>query len=703
MAIDHLDHDAELTERRVTACRICAVGCGTLVDLAGSRVVKILGDPDDPWSHGFTCAKGRAGADFHHDPDRFDVPLVRRDGELTAAGWDETLDDIAALTAGIVAEHGPNAVAHYVGTGGPLDPSGYGVAHGFFRALGTDQHYSALSIDCSGKALVPQLVAGVQMMFQPDLERASLLLAIGVNTVVSHGHGRMLAEPLVELRELRNRGGKVVVFDPRRTETARHADLHVAPRPGTDPALLAFLIARVLAENPDAAYLESCAQPDSVERLRRVVAPFDREHTAAVCGVPVAVLDELAALVLAAGRVAVETGTGTTMNRSANLTEWLVWALSAVTGSLDRPGGATFNPGFLRPLEDALPSGRGDLGARPVSRPDLPRIVNGEIPCAALADEIEAGHVRALFVRLGNPALAIPDNARLRRALESLDLLVAIDVHPTETTAVATHVLPMTDHFERSDLVTGYLQATPFLRFAPAVVAPVGQRRSQWWVFAELSRRLGLPLFASTRRHAELAGRELDDEVIAEAMARHARHPWDEVRAAPFGVADDTLAPGWMVPGRLPHLLDVAPAELSARLEGSWSVPAPPSGQLVMINRRTSARYNSFAVRPSVATLFVHPDDAAERGLSSGDVAVVSTACGSCTAPVEITDTMARGVVSLPHGHGASDVNKLLTTSDVDALNGMPIMSGFAVSVSGAVTGERARPARTAAARRAAQ
>src|SRR3954462_8195886 len=187
--------------RVATACRICAVGCGTLVDIEGDRVVRVVGDPDDPWSYGYTCAKGRAGPEFHHAPDRLDVPMVRRDGTLTATSWDDALDDVAALTAGIVAEHGPGAVAHYVGTGGPLDPSGYAVGHGFFRALGTDQHYSALSIDCSGKALVPQLVSGVQLMFQTDLERASLRLAIGVNTVLSHGQGRMIANPIVYLRD----------------------------------------------------------------------------------------------------------------------------------------------------------------------------------------------------------------------------------------------------------------------------------------------------------------------------------------------------------------------------------------------------------------------------------------------------------------------------------------------------------------------
>lgn len=669
-----------------TACRICAVACGTIVELDGDDVMRITGDADDPWSKGYTCSKGRAGPEFHHDATRLDVPQIRRNGELVDASWDETLDDIAALLGGFVAQHGPSAVASYTGTGGPLDPSGYAMAHGFFRAVGTDQMYSALSIDCAGKFLVPELVAGVQMQFQPDVANTDLLLAIGVNTVVSHGHGLMMPNPLVHLRDLRARGGRVVVVDPRRTETSHHADLHLAVRPGTDPALLAFAVRHVLHARPDDAYLAECADAASVARLRALVEPFTAERAAEVCGVDATDVGAFANLLTAARRIGIETGTGVSMGRSANLTEWLVWALGAVTGSLDREGGSTFNAGFLRSLEDGLPGGRGDLGPRPPSRPDLPRIVNGEMPCAALADEIESGAVRALIVRMGNPALAIPDNERLARALASLDVLVAIDARPTQTTALATHVLPVADHFERADVITGYLQAAPFLRFAPAVVAPKAERRPQWWMFAELSRRMGLPLFGSARRDAQLADVELDDEVIAAAVAGHARRPWDEVRAQPYGVRDQSVEPGWMIPGRLPHLLDLAPPELVAQFQGGWLEQLPAAGQLVMINRRTAGQYNSLAPRtPAGPTLLVHPDDANRHALRNGDITEVSTLSGSCRAVVEISDTVLPGVVSLPHAYATANVNHLTSTSDIDPLNGMPILSGFAVSISGPV------------------
>src|SRR5262245_27366923 len=269
-----------MTRRVASTCRICAVGCGTIVELDGERVVAVAGDPDDPWSAGYTCSKGRAGGAFHHHPDRLDVPLVRRDGELVPTSWDAALDDIAARLAALVAEHGPDVVADYTGTGGPLDPSGYAIAEAFMRDLGSHQRYSALSIDCPAKFLVPQLMAGVQLQFQPDLPRTELLIAIGVNTVVSHGHGVMVPNPLGHLRDVRARGGRIVVIDPRRTESARHADLHLAPRPGTDPFVVAHVVRETLRQGGDEAFLTECVDEASVRRLAAAVEPYDGEHVA---------------------------------------------------------------------------------------------------------------------------------------------------------------------------------------------------------------------------------------------------------------------------------------------------------------------------------------------------------------------------------------------------------------------------------------
>ena len=359
---------------------------------------------------------------------------------------------------------------------------------------------------------------------------------------------------------------------------------------------------------------------------------------------------------------------------------------AAVTGGLDRPGGVTFNPGSLRRFEDAVPGGRGDLGPRPASRPELRRLVNGEMPCAALADEIRAGHVKALLVRVGNPALAIAGQPALREALAGLDVLVAIDVRPTETTALATHVLPMADHFERGDLLSGYLQAAAVPALGARRRRAGGERRPQWWVFAELARRLGLPSYGSTRRDAALAGRTVDDEAIAESIMGNARRPWPEVRSAPYGIRDDSVAPGWLVPDAAAAAARPRPgrARRPVRRHRRGRRGGRP---LVLVNRRTARQYNSLhrqivgRGRPPVPSLLVHPADAATRGLASGDTATVSTAHGSCAAVVEVTDAIRAGVVSLPHGFDEANVNRLIPTTAADPLSGMTIVSGVPVDV----------------------
>lgn len=449
-----------------------------LVDVRHGKAVRLVGDPGDPLSEGYTCGKGRASVDMHYAPDRLDVPLVRdTKGALIATTWPAVTEKLADHLRRAIDTHGADSIGAYRGGGWVLDPAGMYASNAFLRAIGTTQLYSAFSIDCPSKMLIPHLVSGVAMIPQADMERTQLLLFIGVNPVVSHGHATALANPLVRLRRVQARGGRIVVVDPRRTETAALADLHVPIRAGTDPALLAMLVREVLIRGGDTAYLGVAAQPDTVAGLAAAVRLFDVDRTADVCGVPAAVLRELIDIVLAAGRMSIESGTGATMAGIANVTDWLVWSLSAVTGSLDRAGGSLFNPGLMRPLEDSLPADRSGTGPRARSRPELPRLTNGELACAVLADEILSGNLRTLFVLGGNPALQFPGTPKLREALKKLDELIVLDVAHTDTTAPATTVLPVTAPFERDDLHTGYLQGVPYLRYTHAVVPPMAERR----------------------------------------------------------------------------------------------------------------------------------------------------------------------------------------------------------------------------------
>lgn len=637
--------------------------CGIVVHVDADRVVRVTGDADHPISEGYTCPKGRSLPDVHHDPARLADP-----------GWEQTLDGLAARLAEVIDRHGPGAIGAYRATHYAFDSAGRAVADRFFRALPTTQLYSAVTVDAPNKTLVPDLMTGAPFVFpQVDWEAARLLLVVGQNPIVSHGHSVARPNALVALRRLRERGGAIVVADPRTTETARLADVHLPLRPGSDPALLAGLVRAVLdAGAADTAFLAECADPASLEPLSRLVEPFTPAVVAQRCQVDQGLVDHAIDLLLAAGRLAVQTGTGVSMGVAPNVGEWLAWALGAVTGSLDRPGGVLFNPGALRPQEERLT-------IRPRHSSADRRAAYGELPCTALADEIDAGHLRALFVLGGNPLTTLPDSDRLQRCFADLDVLAVCDIRQTETTEAATHVLPVAGQLERAD-ITSFLDLyfpVPFVQYSPAVVEPPAGRPPMWRIFAGLGRRLALPGFADIEA-------ETDDTILA-GTARRSRVPWESLTAAPSGVAPaDTPAPGWLIPKRLPRgTLDLAPGELVAQFEAWQAAPLDPDQNLVLVNRRELRQTNSMLRdedRPP--GLLMHPADSARLRFTAGQPVLITSTTGSTTATLEVTESIRPGVVSLPHAWSTPGVNRLTSATDaVDPLTGMPQLSGFPVTV----------------------
>ncbi|HEU0172131.1 MAG TPA: molybdopterin-dependent oxidoreductase, partial [Acidimicrobiales bacterium] len=474
-------------------CRVCTSVCGILVDVDGDRVVRVRGDRDHPFSHGYTCAKGRALPSMHHHPGRLERPLVREDGRLRPTTWDACLDDLATRLRAVVDRHGPGAVGVFFGSGVGMDAAGYRMAQALRAAIGTPARFSPLTIDGTAKVLVSDLVGGsVALNPRPDLERATFVMYVGCNPVVSHGHTVAMPDPVNTLRALRKRA-EVWVVDPRRTETARLATHHPAPRPGTDHAVLAFLARELLTDGADRTVVERHTVDSDV--LVRAVAPFTLEHAARIADVPQDDLATLLAAVRRAGPVVVETGTGVTMAAGANVTQWLAWALMIVTGSMNRPGGVWFHPGFGHKLEGLelpiSPPEGGVFGPGPATRPEANAFL-GEWPCAVLADEIRAGNIRAVLNLGGHLVTAFPDTGDLVPALEALDVFATIEIIGNDTTALSTHVLPTKDQLERADVTLwDHLSPRVAAQHTPAVVDPVGDRRSTWWVLAELGRRLG--------------------------------------------------------------------------------------------------------------------------------------------------------------------------------------------------------------------
>jgi anaerobic selenocysteine-containing dehydrogenase len=647
-------------------CRVCTSVCGILVDVEGDDVIAVHGDRDHPFSHGYTCPKGRALPELHHHPDRLEYPQMRVGGVMQRTTWDDCLDDLGSRLRETIAEHGPESVGILFGTGVGMDAVGYRIAQQLQAVIGTPAKFSPLTIDGTAKVLISELMSGSQALNgRPDYDNATFAMFIGSNPVVSHGHTVGLPNPRGAIRDLAKRA-EVWVVDPRYTETARLATRHLAPRPGTDYAVLGYLVREILRDGAD---------PDvpvqDADVLAAAVEPFTLEHSAAVADVPEAQLAQLLTAIRRAGRIAIDTGTGITMSASANVTQWLSWALLILTGSMNRPGGIWFHPGFgyqLESFELPISPPEGSFGPGPRSRPETQAFLR-EWPCAVLPDEIEAGNIRA-FLNLGGSMLTAFPNARsLLPALKKLDVLATTEILPNETTALSTHVLPTKDQLERPDVTLwDILSPRVSAQHTPAVVAPVGERRSMWWVLAELGRRLG----------HELADTAASDEAMLAKVSAGVRGGYDELMASGWAEAPLELPAAWVER----HVGRLGGWRLAPRLVldqlSAVRTPAP----LVLVPRRQMRRLNSqLEFLGEAAEVMVHPDDATAAGLSDDQRLVVRSEHGELTGVAKIDPSIRRGAVSVPHGHAGANVNLLTSKDDVDVVTGMTRYSGIPVSL----------------------
>jgi anaerobic selenocysteine-containing dehydrogenase len=665
-------------------CRVCTAVCGILVEVSGDQVVRVRGDRDHPLSHGYTCAKGRALPQMHHHPERLERPLMRVGGRLQPTTWEACLDDLGSRVRSVIEQHGPDAVGVFFGSGVGMDAAGYRMAEALHAAIGTRARFSPLTIDGTAKVLVSDLVGGFRGLSpHVDVEHAKLVVYVGINPVVSHGHSSGTPDPVGALRALRARG-EVWVIDPRHTETAQRATHHLAPRPGTDYAVLAFLVRELLRDGADRALVEH--RTAGSDALAAAVAPFTLEQAARITDVTEAELARLLETVRRAGRLAVVTGTGVTMSASANVTQWLAWALMILTDSMNRPGGVWFHPGFAHQLESlqlpTSPPDGGLFGTGPRTRPGS-RAFLGEWPCAVLADEIRAGNIRAVLNLGGHLVTAFPDTNSLLPALEALEVFATIEIIANETTALSTHVLPTKDQLERAD-VTLWDAIIPRVaaQHTPAVVEAVGDRRSTWWVLAELGRRLGHQLADTTGPHAT-------DEAMLAKIAARARCTFDELVAAGWVEKSLPLPARW-VEEHLDRLggWRVAPEPLVKQLR-EMTEPAP----LVLVPRRQVRHLNSqLDFLGDVAEVIVHPDDATAADVVHGQPVVVRSARGEMVGLAKVDPSVRVGTVSVPHGHQGANVNRLTCDDDIDQLTGMVHYSGLQVSLHPGTNGARHLP-----------
>jgi anaerobic selenocysteine-containing dehydrogenase len=669
---------AKRTER--SYCRICTAQCGILVDIEGDEVVAVRGDKEHPVSKGYTCPKGRALGQMHHHERRIERPLMKTgEGRFEPVSWEHCLDDIAATLRKIIDEHGPSAVGIFFGSGIGMDPAGFRMAEALHHAIGTPAKFSPLTIDGTAKTYVASVVGGFPgLQTRPDYEHATMVVYLGTNPMISHGHVVAMANPALTIKAAAKKG-EVWVIDPRRNDTAGFATHHMAPLPGTDYAVLAYVINELLADGASRAQLTT-----GLDALREAVAPFTREHSAQIAGLPPEELEEFLASIRKSGRVAMEAGTGVTMSQGGNLTIWLAWVVMVLTDSMNRPGGVSFHPGFINRMDAApLPIYDTPIHPGPASRPDLPGIV-GDWPCSALPDEINAGNIRA-FLNLGGSLIrSFPDANALAPALQKLELLMTIEIIENETTALSTHILPTKDQLERPDFTLwDFLSSRVNAQYTPAAIKPVGDRRAAWWIFAELMRRLGHeppgPLPADDR--AEGA----DDAVLARLMT-YSRCSFEELverryvevpAELPAQWVDDHIAHfgGWHIapPALLAQLATVSAAHLAVET-------APRTFKLIPRRQRrhVNAQFLFLGDKPE---LLLNPDDAGENGMEDGQPIIVRSARGEVYGTVKVDAGIRRGVVSFPHGHAEANVNFLTDSHAADRLTGMARYSGFPVTL----------------------
>jgi len=720
-----------MAETHHTFCRICEALCGLEVDVDGGRVTAIRPDAQHVATQGFSCPKGMKQHKMYASPDRVRYPQKRSGSGFERASWDEALSDIGARVKRIRDEHGPDAIAMYVGTA-----AGFSVLHpifaqGFMAGLGSRSMYASASQDCSNKFAVAREMYGFPFTQPfPDLDRTGCLIVVGANPVVSKWSFLQVPSPARTLKGIEARGGRVFFVDPRRTESAKVAGEHVFIRPNTDVFFfLSFLRELIASGGVDRARVDRYTT--GFEQIARLVEPWTPERTARVTSIDPGKLREMVASYRAAGRSAIYSSTGVNMGQNGSLAFWLQECINAISGNLDRAGGTLVGRGIF----DFAAFGRrtGTLLRDDRSRIGNFRSVNDAFPGGLLADEITTpgpGQVRALFVTGGNPLITMPGAERLRRAFGKLDLLVTIDLFRNETGSLAHWILPATSPLERADLPFIFplllgLQRRPYLQASRAVVRQDGEQRDEATLYLDLCRAAGAPLFGSKIAQRALEGltavhsalhpdepRSLPQELLLSAMllatgngtfGRLAKSPHGRLR--PPHREDDFLGKRVVTDDGRVHLAPRALVDRAQKLDAEYEAELAREGQLKLITRRRVTTHNSWThnLEEFVETdngtnhLYVHPDDAARLGLREGEFADVSTDVATVRVPVRLLADLMPGTVALPHGWGhqhasglsvarkTRGVNVNLLAADgperLEPLSGMAHLTGFVVSV----------------------
>lgn len=754
---------SESTDTRTVTrtCPLCEAGCGLEITLRkthdggnhGEEVTRTRGDRDDVFSKGFICPKGSTLRQLHDDPDRVRTPLIKRDGVFVPATWDEAFAEIQRLLIPTLDEHGRDSCAVYFG-----NPNSHNLAEllynaSLLRALGSSNIFSAATVDTRPKEISAALMFGARYTIPvPDLDRTDYVLLLGANPLISNGSLATAPDWPGRLQRILDRGGQVVVVDPRRTKTAELASQWVPIRPGGDAFLMIAMVQVMIAESlVDLG--EYGEYVTGFDELARTAAPFTPEAVADVTGLAADLIRQLARDLAGASSACVYGRIGTTCSEFGTLASWLVDVLNIVTGNLDRPGGAMF---ALPATGAANTRGKPRYGreakihGRHASRVRALPTAFGELPAIVMAEEMDTpgeGRLRSLITIAANPVLTVPDSNRLDDAIANLDCVVAIDVYVNETTRHAHVFLPAPSSLQKSHYDIVFLQwaIRNVANFSTEVLPLDDDQMTEWEILARFAlllegrgpnadpaaiddRLIDEKIRLSVRDESSRVFGQ-DPDVLFAALDRRGPerivdfllrsgpygdgfglHPGgltlDELLANPSGVDLGALEP--RLPGvlRTPDgMIALAPAMIiddASRLRERLANPLP-SGGLELVGRRDLRSNNSWMHNlPTLArgkqrcTLQIHPDDATALGLTNGHDVDVRSRNGQLRVPVEFTDAIRRGVVSLPHGWGHSVADTRLAVAarnpginanvltDVDAfdpISGNAVLNGIPVTV----------------------
>ncbi|HEX5885464.1 MAG TPA: molybdopterin oxidoreductase family protein [Pyrinomonadaceae bacterium] len=722
---------SENSAHHFRTCNICEAMCGVEISVQANGTLRIEGDSEDVFSHGYICPKAVALQDIHYDPDRLKHPVRRTNSGWQQIDWDEAFDEVAENLKRIQSKYGRHSVATYVGNPTVHNHGAILFLPGFIRSLHTRNRFSATSVDQLAHHFAGFFMFGHQLLLPiPDLDRTDFLLILGGNPAVSNGSLMTAADVPGRLRAIRARGGKVMLIDPRRTETARLADQHIFIRPGTDVLLLLALLNVIYAE--DLLKLDRLAKfTDGVETVGNLVADFSPEKVSPVTGINADQVRELAREFASAKTAVCYGRIGVSTQEFGAACQWLINVINIVTGNLDRPGGAMFTkPAFDAVAAPEALAPRGSYGRWHSRVRKLPEF-GGELPVAALAEDILTpgkDQIKAVVTSAGNPVLSTPNGRQLDRAFAGLEFMASIDFYINETTRHANIILPPTASLERDhyDLAFHVLAIHNTAKYSQPLFAPQKDTRHDWQIFLELQ----------TRMESKGLRERLAAKIKRASIARFfppSRLLDLGLRFGPYGNKLNPFSSGLTLAKlkKLPHGIDLGPLESCfpnrLRTPNRLIALAPEiflhdiervkarlldsninhnGYDLLLIGRRHLRSNNSWMHnserlvkgRPR-CTLLMNPNDAADRDIIDKQQVQVRSRIGSIEIPVEISEEMMRGVISIPHGwghdrsgiqmgiaeqHAGVSINDLTDDQSIDALCGTAAFNGTWVSVKSA-------------------